>query len=253
MALEEKHPISPEDAQPELIEEAQGEDAELEELIIEDTDIAATAAAASEQLEQSNESSAQVKQLQQELEVARHQFKEQEESYVRLYADFENFRRRTQREKEELSQRERQKFVLEILPVIDSFEQAQQQMKLETEREKEIHNSYQGIYRLLVDALKKMGVTRMKAAGQPFDPKLHEAIQRQPNNDHPDGTVLVEFRPGYQLGEMVVRHAMVVVSARDDSAEAAPSEEGSTVSVESSAAAEPSSDSGDVATPAEEG
>ncbi|MFQ3585177.1 MAG: nucleotide exchange factor GrpE, partial [Cyanobacteriota bacterium] len=200
------------DAYPELQEEEIDVEAELEKLILEDSEAEASAAAGEATAEPSLAQSEALKQLQHELEVMRQQLKEKEESYLRLYADFENYRRRTQREKEEFSQKERQKFVLEILPVVDSFERAQQQVKLETDRERELHNSYQSVYRLLVESLKKMGVSRMKAVGQPFDPNLHEAIARQPSSDYPEDVVVTEYQAGYKLGDLVIRHAMVAVS-----------------------------------------
>ncbi|MEN9230440.1 MAG: nucleotide exchange factor GrpE [Thermostichus sp. DG02_5_bins_236] len=212
MTSEEKQPMAPEDAYPELQEEEINVEAELEKLILEDSEAEASAAPGEVPAEPSLAQSEALKQLQHELEVVRQQSKEKEESYLRLYADFENYRRRTQREKEEFSHKERQKFVLEILPVVDSFERAQQQVKLETDRERELHNSYQSVYRLLVESLKKMGVSRMKAVGQPFDPNLHEAIARQPSSDYPEDVVVTEYQAGYKLGDLVIRHAMVAVS-----------------------------------------
>ncbi|MGQ9837768.1 MAG: nucleotide exchange factor GrpE [Cyanobacteriota bacterium] len=212
MTSEEKQPIAPEDVYPELQEEEIDVEAELEKLILEDSEAEASATAGEASAEPSPAQDEALKQLQHELEVLRQQYKEKEESYLRLYADFDNYRRRTQREKEEYSHKERQKFVLEILPVVDSFERAQQQVKLETDRERELHNSYQSVYRLLVESLKKMGVSRMKVVGQPFNPNLHEAIARQPSSDYPEDIVITEYQAGYKLGDLVIRHAMVAVS-----------------------------------------
>ncbi|MCF2969669.1 nucleotide exchange factor GrpE [Synechococcus sp. Nb3U1] len=233
MTSEEKQPMAPEDAYPELQEEEIDVEAELEKLILEDSEAETGATPGETSAEPTLAQSEALKQLQHELEVIRQQSKEKEESYLRLYADFENYRRRTQREKEEFSQKERQKFVLEILPVVDSFERAQQQVKLETDRERELHNSYQSVYRLLVESLKKMGVSRMKAVGQPFDPNLHEAIARQPSSEHPEDVVVTEYQAGYKLGDLVIRHAMVAVSEGSPEAEATahegiPAQESST-------------------------
>jgi molecular chaperone GrpE len=223
MTAEEKQPMAPEDTYPELQEEEIDVEAELEKLILEDSEAEAGTSSGETAAEPSPDPGEALKQLQHELEVVRQQLKEKEDAYLRLYADFENYRRRTQREKEEFSQKERQKFVLEILPVVDSFERAQQQLKLETDRERELHNSYQSVYRLLVECLKKMGVSRMKSVGQPFDPNLHEAIARQPSPDYPEDVVAVEYQPGYKLGDLVIRHAMVAVSAGSPSSEPSPS------------------------------
>ena len=213
MTSEEKQPIPPEDAAPELMDEDPHKDAELEELIVEEIESESGTPEAAEG--EARPAGDEIEKLQGQLNVLKQQLKEKEEGYVRLYADFDNFRRRTQREKEEQSLREKKKFILEILPVVDNFERAQQQVKLETERERELHNSYQSVYRLLVESLKKMGVSRMKAVGQPFDPNLHEAIARQPS-DQPEDTVLVEYQAGYKLGDVVIRHAMVMVAAEGE-------------------------------------
>ncbi len=202
MTAQEKQPMPPEDAIPELVEEDQN----LEELIIE-AEAAESVSSGSAPMD-----TAALSKFQHEAEVAKQQLKEREEAYVRLYADFENFRRRTQREKEEMSSRERQRILVDILPVVDNFERAKHQVKVETDRERDIHNSYQSVYRLLVDTLKKLGVARMKVAGQPFDPNLHEAVAHQPSQEYPEGVVAVEYQAGYMIGEIVIRHAMVSVS-----------------------------------------
>ncbi len=202
MTAQEKHPMPPEDAIPELVEEDQN----LEELIVE-AEAAESVSSGSPPMD-----TAALSKFQHEAEVAKQQLKEREEAYVRLYADFENFRRRTQREKEEMSSRERQRILVDILPVVDNFERAKHQVKVETDRERDIHNSYQSVYRLLVDTLKKLGVARMKVAGQPFDPNLHEAVAHQPSQEYPEGMVAVEYQAGYMIGDIVIRHAMVSVS-----------------------------------------
>lgn len=221
MALEEKQPLPPEDAQAELEEEELLDEDALEDLVEE-----AVEAVSHKPEEPSPETSPaqaeEVARLQHEIEVLRQQLKEKEESYVRLYADFDNFRRRTQREKEEIGQREQRKLLLEILPTVDNFERAALQIKFETDREAHIHNSYQGVYRLFVEHLKKLGVSKMKVIGQPFDPNLHEAVSQEMTNEYPEGTVSQEYQSGYKLGDMILRHALVVVATpKDDGADAA--------------------------------
>jgi molecular chaperone GrpE len=211
MTQEEKKPLSPEDTYPELEDEEALAPNELEELIEAATSASAEPATDSTQMGEGDRAALLAK-LQQECSALQQRLQEKEESYLRLYADFDNFRKRTQREKEELGHREKQKSILEILPIVDNFERAQHAIKLETDGEKAIHESYQSVYRLLVESLKKMGVARMKTVGQPFDPTLHEAMMQQPSADHPEGTVLMEFQPGYLLGEFVLRHAMVTVA-----------------------------------------
>ncbi|URR35365.1 nucleotide exchange factor GrpE [Thermosynechococcus sp. HN-54] len=144
---------------------------------------------------------------------------ERNSQYMRLAADFENFRKRTQREKEELELQIKCSVIADLLPVVDSFELARTHIQTETEAEEKIHRSYQGVYKQLVECLKRIGVSAMQAKGKPFDPNLHEAVLREATNEHPEGTVIEELKRGYMLGDRVLRHAMVKV--------AAPPEEGS--------------------------
>ncbi len=132
--------------------------------------------------------------------------------YARLAADFENFRKRTSKEKENLEKQAKKDIVADLLPVIDNFERARTQLKPETEGEKGIHSSYQGVYKTLVDSLKRMGVSAMRPEGEQFDPNFHEAMLREATNDCPEGTILEQLMRGYLLGDMVLRHAMVKVA-----------------------------------------
>ncbi len=76
-----------------------------------------------------------------------------------------------------------------------------------------IHKSYQGVYKQLVDCLKRIGVSPMRPEGQEFDPNLHEAVMREATNEYPEGVVIEQLMRGYFLGERVLRHAMVKVAA----------------------------------------
>lgn len=133
--------------------------------------------------------------------------------YVRLAADFENFRKRTQKEKEELEVQIKCATIGELLSVVDNFERAREQLKPQTDAEMTIHKSYQSVYKQMVDALKKLGVSRMRPEGKEFDPNLHEAVLREPTSEHPEGTVIQELVGGYSIGDRVLRHAMVKVAA----------------------------------------
>lgn len=146
----------------------------------------------------------------QELNVKLEDYKAQ---YLRISADFENFRKRTAREKEDLEVSIRCSTLEKLLPVIDNFERARTQLKPEGEEALKIHGSYQSIYKQFVDSFKRLGVKPMQAEGQLFDPALHEAMLRESTDQHPEGTVIEELQRGYVLGERVLRHAMVKVAA----------------------------------------
>jgi molecular chaperone GrpE len=150
--------------------------------------------------------------LKNELEAQKEQASSIHNQYMRLNADFENFRRRTTKEKKELEQQAKKKTIIELLSVVDNFERARNQIKPLNEGEMAIHKSYQGVYKTFVESLKKIGVSAMRPEGKLFDPNFHEAMLREPTNEYPEGTVIEELVRGYLLEEQVLRHAMVKVA-----------------------------------------
>ncbi len=154
-----------------------------------------------------------VQDLQQEIATLRSQLEERNGQCVRIAADFDNYRKRTAKEKEDLDQQARSRAITELLPVVDSFERARSQIKPQNEGEMGIHKSYQGVYKQLVESLKRLGVAPMRSEGTEFDPNLHEAVMRETTDEHPEGTVLEELVRGYMIGDRVLRHAMVKVAA----------------------------------------
>lgn len=156
---------------------------------------------------------ATINELTQQVESLKAQVDERTSQCMRMAADFDNFRKRTQKEKEDLEQQIKCSTVIELLPVVDNFERARLQIKPQTDPEMVIHKSYQGVYKDLVDRLKRIGVSPMRAEGKEFDPNLHEAVMREPTEEFPEGTVVEELVRGYLLGERVLRHAMVKVAA----------------------------------------
>jgi len=132
--------------------------------------------------------------------------------YARLAADFENFRRRTTKEKETIDVLAKKEVITELLPIVDNFERARTQLKPESDGEKAIHTSYQGVYKTLVECLKKMGVSAMRPEGKEFDPNFHEAMLREQTDEYPEGTVMEQLMRGYVLEDSILRHAMVKVA-----------------------------------------
>lgn len=159
---------------------------------------------------------ATVQELTQRLDALKSQLEDRNSQYARLAADFDNFRKRTQKEKEDLEQMVKCSTIKELLPVVDNFERARSQIKPQTDAEMTIHKSYQGVYKDLVDRLKKVGVAAMRVENEPFDPNLHEAVMRATTAEVPEGTIVEELRRGYTIGDQVLRHAMVKVAAAPD-------------------------------------
>ncbi|MFN7555533.1 nucleotide exchange factor GrpE [Microcystis sp.] len=151
--------------------------------------------------------------LKQQLEEQTQQVDTYKKRYITLAAEFDNFRKRTEKEKEELETKIKGKSLMEILGVVDNFERARTQIKPADDGEMGIHKSYQGVYKTLVDSLKRLGVSPMRPEGQPFDPSYHEAMMREYTDEHPEGTVVEQLVRGYTLGEQVLRHALVKVAA----------------------------------------
>ncbi|XP_062219615.1 uncharacterized protein LOC133919277 [Phragmites australis] len=137
----------------------------------------------------------------------------QRERILRISADFDNFRKRTESEKLNMMTNVQGEVIESLLPVIDNFERAKTQIKVETEGEEKINNSYQSIYKQFVEILNSLGVEYVETVGKPFDPMLHEAIMREESVEYEEGVIIQEFRKGFKLGERLLRPAMVKVSA----------------------------------------
>ena len=148
---------------------------------------------------------ARLEQLEKEHETLKSQ-------YVRIAADFDNFRKRQSRDQDDLKIQLICKSLSAILPIVDNFERARQQLKPESEEAQALHRSYQGLYKQLVDVLKQQGVAPMRVIGQKFDPNLHEAVLREPNDEHEEDLIIEELQRGYHLDGKVLRHALVKVS-----------------------------------------
>ncbi|KAL8132245.1 uncharacterized protein LOC141711963 [Apium graveolens] len=152
---------------------------------------------------------------------------------LRISADFENFRKRTERERLSLVTNAKGEVVESLLPVLDNFERANTQIKVETEGEEKINNSYQSISKQFTEVLGSLGVVPVETTGNPFDPMLHEAIMREDSDDFEEGIILQEFRKGFLLGDRLLRPSMVKVSAGPGPAKSEsvqPSEESEDVS-----------------------
>jgi molecular chaperone GrpE len=128
--------------------------------------------------------------------------------YLRGQAEFQNFRKRADRERIELFEYASTEAVRVLLPVLDDFERA---VKISS-TDKEYENGMQLIYQRLYETLKKLGLEPIASKGQPFDPHVHHAIDMVETNEAPDHTVLDEFQRGYNFKGRLLRPAMVKVA-----------------------------------------
>ena len=129
---------------------------------------------------------------------------------LRARAEFDNARRRVERERSDFLQFAAMDLVRDILPVLDDFERA---LKVET-ADKEYAKGVELIYNRLSETLKKMGLEPVDTTGQKFDPNLHQAVERVENHDAEDQTILGEFQRGYNFRGKLLRPAMVRVAVK---------------------------------------
>lgn len=132
---------------------------------------------------------------------------EAQEGYLRLRAEFENFRKRLEREREERERRALASAFLDLLPVVDNLERA----ALAKGSADDLRRGVELVARQLVDILRRYGLTEIPSVGQPFDPRLHEAVAREESAEHEAPTVVAELQRGYWLNERLLRPAMVRV------------------------------------------
>ncbi len=136
--------------------------------------------------------------------------KESEERYKRLQADFVNFRRRNDKERQELSSVIVQGLIKDLLPIIDNFERA---LAVEGAEGSPLHDGILMVYKQLMASLEKNGLEQIKAVGEKFDPNFHQAVMRVQDADKEDDTIEEELQKGYIVQGRVIRPSMVKVVA----------------------------------------
>ena len=145
-----------------------------------------------------------------ELEAVKKQLSEGVERMKRLQADFENFRRRTRQEKEELSNMVVQDFIKELLPMLDNFDRA---MAAEATDAAKFQQGVEMIYNQLAEILKNRGMELIDTKEAKFDPNFHQAVMRVENPELEDETIAMELQKGYMVKGKVIRPSMVQVVA----------------------------------------
>ncbi|WP_226646723.1 nucleotide exchange factor GrpE [Mesobacillus subterraneus] len=136
---------------------------------------------------------------------------EADNRYLRLQADFDNFRRRSRIELEASAKYRAQNIITDLLPAIDNFERALK-MEVDNEQAKSLKQGVEMVYRSLLDALKNEGVEVIDAVGKEFDPHLHQAVMQAEDENFGPNIVVEEFQKGYMLKDRIIRPAMVKVN-----------------------------------------
>lgn len=156
--------------------------------------------------------------LEEKLELANNEKKALKERMLRVAADFENFRKRSSRELDDTRKRSRQDAVKELLPVFDNLERA----TAHADQAPDVATIAEGVrmvHKQFLDTLGKLGIERIDASGEPFDPSIHESIQYEHSDEHAAGLVINALQPGYRMGKQLLRPALVVVSRGPAAAE----------------------------------
>jgi molecular chaperone GrpE len=194
----------PDSEAPEPVEEAQGspEDPASLEQTGEDPGTIEEEPSIEEEPGDAKEESAA---LAEELEAARRERDEYLDALQRLKAEFENSRKRQERERARILETASERLVVELLPVLDNLDRA-------LEAEGDIREGVRATRDQLADVLARAGLLPVASDGQPFDPNVHEAVMGQPSEEHEEGTILQTFERGYLLNGKPIRPAKVVVA-----------------------------------------
>jgi molecular chaperone GrpE len=146
-----------------------------------------------------------------EIQLLINKLEEADNRYLRLQADFDNFRRRTRLDSEASEKYRAQKLATNMLPALDNFERALK-MDADNEQTKSLLQGMDMVYRSLVDALKSEGIEAIEAVGKEFDPHFHQAVMKDESEEYGSNIVTEEFQKGYMIKDRVLRPAMVKVN-----------------------------------------
>lgn len=156
-------------------------------------------------------SSAELNRMQQELQEMERRCQEAENLYKRMAADFENYRKRMQKEKEEFAAVGIQRAIEAILPALDDMDLAVSNLNADMEP-KSIIESLNMVYKRFARCLEQIGITQLDVIGEQFDPRLHEPVQQVVDANVPEGSIVFQLRPGYQFNDKILRPSLVNVA-----------------------------------------
>lgn len=146
-----------------------------------------------------------------ELNKQKEAYEKLNNQYLRLAADFDNYRKRQESEREALIKYGMEQALKKMIEVADNFTRAEKTMEKIEDCDK-AKESFFVLHKQFKDSLNKLGLEEIKAEGETFDPNIHEAVMQVPTDEHPEDTVIQEMQKGYKYGEKVLRPAMVSVS-----------------------------------------
>lgn len=134
--------------------------------------------------------------------------------YIRLAADFENFRKRQAQEREDLLKYGAVNTLKQLIEVLDNFDRGQKAVENIEDCQK-VKESFNLVMKQMKDALTKLGLEVIETEGKEFDPNFHEAVMQTPTSEHPEGTIINELQKGYKVGDKVLRASLVNVASAE--------------------------------------
>ena len=135
------------------------------------------------------------------------------QQYIRLAADFDNYRKRQEQERENLVKYGTETALKKMLEVLDNFERGQKALE-GVEDSAKVKECFQLVHKQVWDTLSKLGLEEIKAVGEEFDPNFHEAVMQTPTTEHPEHTVINELQKGYKVGDKILRPTLVNVATQ---------------------------------------
>ena len=175
-----------------------------DELIIDENKVVDSAETESEEVVEEDAETSSNSKLQEEYDKLNQQ-------YIRLAADFDNFRKRQEQERENLIKFGTENALKNLIEVLDNFERGAKSLENVDDCGK-VKESFNLVHKQVYDTLTKLGLEEIKAVGEEFDPNYHEAVMQTPTNDYPENTVINELQKGYKLGDKVLRATLVNVA-----------------------------------------
>ncbi len=186
------------------------EENNVNEEVVEDETAESVEVLDKEETEEANDSEEDTSQLQSKLNALQAEKDELYQQLLRVQAEYDNFKKRTIKEREAARKYQSQDLIQELLPALDNFERALQVEK--TEATASIIDGISMVYNQLKEALASQGAEEIPAVGEEFDPNIHHAVMQVEDDDQPSNTVVEELQKGYKLKDRVIRPAMVKVT-----------------------------------------
>lgn len=149
-----------------------------------------------------------------ELDKVKNDFEQLNNQYLRLAADFENYRKRQEQERENLIRYGAVDTLKKLLEVLDNFDRGKAALE-NVEDCNVIKDNFNLLHKQVMDVLAKMGLEVIESEGKEFDPNFHEAVMQTPTSEHPEHTVIKELQKGYKLGDKILRPALVNVAVAE--------------------------------------